>query len=530
MDFVTVLTAVFLLLFTLLVFIYRFLSRKNDYFRSKPIPSLPGPLFFGGTKPMMLSKESFPEYVKRVYDKFHDAKVFGVMNTILPLYVLRDPELIKKIAIKDFDHFTDHRPIFGSDHGDHPNLIACKALFVLTGQKWKTMRATLSPAFTGSKMKLMFELIVECSEALVAYYREQGDDVAKEWDMKDVFARFANDVIATCAFGIKVNSSSDRDNEFYRKGKEMMVFTNLKTRLKILGYSFAPKLMNWFGIDLISQEHSDYFSGLIRDTVRTREANGIVRPDMVHLLMQSRKGMLTNQQEDNKQQEDSETARSQPETIMTESEMIGQCLFFFLAGFDTVSTSMTFLAYELALNPDIQEKLYEEIAVTNQSLNKRTITFEVLQTIKYLDMVISETLRLWPSAPAVDRLCVQDYTLDDDQGLRCHMEKGTGVWIPIYGIHRDPKHFPEPDKFEPERFSEQRKGDIQSGTYMPFGIGPRSCIGMRFALMELKCIVYYLLLNFRLERTENTMVPPVLEKGFVTLSAANGLKLKMVPR
>ncbi|XP_062716546.1 probable cytochrome P450 9f2 [Aedes albopictus] len=150
--------------------------------------------------------------------------------------------------------------------------------------------------------------------------------------------------------------------------------------------------------------------------------------------------------------------------------------------------------------------------------------------MKYLDMVISETLRLWPSAPAVDRLCVQDYTLDDDQGLRCHMEKGTGVWIPIYGIHRDAKHFPEPDKFDPERFSEQRKGDIQSGTYMPFGIGPRSCIGMRFALMELKCIAYYLLLNFRLERTENTMVPPVLEKGFVTLSAANGLMLKMVPR
>lgn len=233
------------------------------------------------------------------------------------------------------------------------------------------MRATLSPAFTGSKMKLMFELIVECSEALVAYYREQGDDVAKEWDMKDVFARFSNDVIATCAFGIKVNSSSDRDNEFYRKGKEMMVFTNLKTRLKILGYSFAPRLMNWFGIDLISQERSDYFSGLIRDTVRTREANGIVRPDMVHLLMQSRKGTLTNQQEDNQQQEDFESSRSQPAAIMTESEMIGQCLFFFLAGFDTVSTSMTFLAYELALNSDIQEKLYEEIVATNQSMNKR---------------------------------------------------------------------------------------------------------------------------------------------------------------
>lgn len=449
------------------------------------------------------------------------------MNTVIPLYIVRDPELIKKIAIKDFDHFADHRPVCGSDHGDHPNLMACKALFVLTGPKWKTMRATLSPAFTGAKMKFMFELIVECSEALVDYYRDQG---AKEWDMKDLFARFSNDVIATCAFGIKVNSSSDRDNEFYRRGKEMMVFTNFKTQLKIAGYLFTPWLMNWFGIDLIKQEHSDYFAGLIRDTVRTREANGIIRPDMVHLLMQSRKGILKNQQEDDPEQEVSETTRSLPGPTMTESEMIGQCLFFFLAGFDTVSTALTFLAYELALNPDVQEKLSAEIAETHQSLNKRSITYEALHSMKYLDMVISESLRKWPSAPAVDRLCVQDYTLDDGQGLQFRMEKGIGIWIPIYGIHRDPKYYPEPDKFDPERFSEQRKGDIQPGTYLPFGIGPRNCIGMRFALMELKCIVYYLLLNFRLEKTERTEVPPVLEKGYVTLSAANGVWLKMVPK
>ncbi|XP_062558846.1 cytochrome P450 9e2-like [Armigeres subalbatus] len=475
----------------------------------------------------MLSRCSFTDYVKTIYDSFPDAKVFGVMNTILPLYVVRDPELIKQIAVRDFEHFTDRRPIFGSDHGDHPNLIACKSLFALTGQKWKTMRAVLSPAFTVSKMKLMFELIVECSESLVAYYRDQG---AKEWDVKDVFARFSNDVIATCAFGIKVDSFSDRDNEFYRRGKEMVVFNDFKTQLKIFGYHFAPWLMNWFGIDLIAQEHSDYFSGLIRETIKTRETKGIIRPDMVHLLVQSQKGMLKNQQEDNHQQKSSEDNRSLVGTTMTDSELIGQCLFFFLAGFDTVSTSLTFLAYELALNPEIQEKLSSEIQDTHRLLNKQSITYEALHNMKYLNMVISEALRMWPSAPAVDRLCVQDYTLDGGEGSRCHLVKGTGVWIPIYGIHRDPKYYPKPDKFDPERFSEQRKEDIQPGTYLPFGIGPRACIGMRFAMMELKCIVYYLLLNFRLERTEKTEVPPPLEKGYVTLGAANGIVLKLIPK
>uniref|UniRef100_A0A1W7R925 Putative cytochrome p450 cyp4/cyp19/cyp26 subfamily n=1 Tax=Aedes albopictus TaxID=7160 RepID=A0A1W7R925_AEDAL len=524
-----VLAAIALLLLILLALLYRFLARKNDYFRNKPIPSLPGPLLLGATKPMMLSRVSFTEYVKNTYDSFPDAKVFGLMNTVLPLYVLRDPELIRKIAVDDFDHFTDHRPLIGADHGDHPNLIAVKTLYALNGQKWKTMRSMVDPAFAELNVKGMFELIVECCEALVTYYREQG---AKEWDVRDVFERLSSDVIATCAFGIKFNSSSDRDNEFYRNVKKMMVFGNFKTQLKIAAYWFTPWFMNRFGIDLISQESSDYFSGLIKEAVRTRETSDVIRPDMVHQLMQLRKGggTVTNQQEDDQQQEASEVTPSLPKATITESEMIGQCWTFFFAGFDTVSSTLTFLAYELALNPDVQEKLYAEIAETHQSLKGRSITFEALNTMKYLDMVLSETLRMWPSNPAVDRLCVQDYTLDDGQGLQCLLEKGTGVWIPIHGIHRDPKHYPEPDKFDPERFSEQRKGEIKPYTYLPFGIGPRNCIGMRFAMMELKCMVYYLVLNFRLERTEKTEVPPVFEKGYATLGAANGMVLKMVPK
>lgn len=458
------------------------------------------------------------------------------MNTILPVYVLRDPELVKKIAIKDFDHFTDHRPIFGSDHGNHPNQIACKSLFILTGQRWKTMRATLSPAFTGVKMRQMFELIVECSEALVAYYREQGSE-GKEWDMKDVFSRFANDVIATCAFGIKVDSTRDRDNEFYQKGKEMTLFTKFSAQLRIFGFHFAPRLMNWFGIDIISQEHSDYFANLIRSTVRAREAGGIIRPDMIHLLLQSRKGMLRPQQEGGDVQQEgfaavdeSDEVRSQPTQVMTENEMIGQCLFFFMAGFDTVSTALTFLAYELAMNPDVQGKLSLEIEETHRSLSGKSVTYETLSKLKYLDMVVSESLRLWPPAPAVDRLCVRDYQLDDGEGLRFLVEKGQGIWIPIHGIHRDPKYYPDPERFDPDRFGDNRKGSIRPGTYMPFGIGPRNCIGSRFALMELKCLVYYLLLNFGLVRAERTEVPPVLGKGYVTLTAANGVPLKMVPK
>lgn len=148
-----------------------------------------------------------------------------MMDMTRPIFVIRDPELIKQVGVKDFDHFMDHQPVFGNPEYDHPNLLVGKSLFTLAGQRWKTMRATLSPAFTGSKMRQMFELIVECSERMATYYREEAKSKGpQEYEMKDVFSRFANDVVATCAFGLAVDSVKDKDNEFYVNGKKMMNF------------------------------------------------------------------------------------------------------------------------------------------------------------------------------------------------------------------------------------------------------------------------------------------------------------------
>lgn len=151
-------------------------------------------------------------------------------------------------------------------------------------------------------------------------------------------------------------------------------------------------------------------------------------------------------------------------------------------GFDTSSTALTFAAYELTRNPDIQQKLYEEIVETHEKLDGKRLTYDVLQKMKYMDQVVCETLRIWPPAVQVDRVCTKDYHYDDGNELKFDVEKGKALIIPIYGIQMDPKYFPEPDKFEPERFSDENKDSIVPGTYMPFGIGPRNCIGKRIEL------------------------------------------------
>lgn len=150
-----------------------------------------------------------------------------------------------------------------------------------------------------------------------------------------------------------------------------------------------------------------------------------------------------------------------------------------MAGFDTSSTLLSFLSHELTANPDIQQKLYEEVQRTNESLNGKRLTYDVLQKMKYMDACVSETLRHWPPAAITDRICVKDYDYDDGQ-VSFKIEKGTYFFVSIFGLHHDEKYWKNPDIFDPERFSDENKHKINTGAFLPFGIGPRNCIGNVF--------------------------------------------------
>lgn len=133
---------------------------------------------------------------------------------------------------------------------------------------------------------------------------------------------------------------------------------------------------------------------------------------------------------------------------------------------------MTFMAYELIRDPDVQIKLQNEIDEVNESLDGKALTYEDIQKMKFMDQVVSETLRMWPPAPVVDRMCSKDYEIEYD-GKKLLIEKGRNFYIPIYAIQHDPKFFPDPEKFDPERFSDENKSKINRDAYLPFGSGPR---------------------------------------------------------
>lgn len=168
-----------------------------------------------------------------------------------------------------------------------------KIIFVITGQKWRHMRSTLSPAFTSSKMKAMFVLITECADEFtdcIMKTSKKNENIVLE--MKDLFTRYASDVVGTCAFGIKCDSLGDRNNEFFTMGQKATDFSGIRG-LKFVGYAVSPFLMKLFKIKLFAQDVSDFFRTLVKTTIETREKLGIVRPDMLNLLMEARKGKLS---------------------------------------------------------------------------------------------------------------------------------------------------------------------------------------------------------------------------------------------
>ncbi|KAF5296535.1 hypothetical protein FQR65_LT01525 [Abscondita terminalis] len=447
-------------------------------------------------------------------------------NFQVPNLLVRDPDLIKKIFVKDFEVFPEHKPLLpkGVDPLWSKNLFAIEG-----GEDWHDLRSTLSPSFTSSKMKTMFSLMRDCSKQFSKYFSDKGDLI--EVELKDSFGRFANDVIATTAFGVTCDSLSNPNNEFYVLGKQLTDFSGVNG-LVFLFNLFAPTLAKLARVPIINKKVRKFFTTLVRDTIKLRKEKGVVRPDMLHLLMEAQKGQLKYEENDITPEagfavvEESELGKMQRKRKIqiTDEIITAQALIFFFAGFDTTSTMMSYACYELAVNPEIQNKLREEVDEKLKNSNGY-FTYDSITSMKYLDMVISETLRKWPPFVLTHRRSVRPYTIEPvKQGEHAlHLEKGSLINCPIHAIHMDPKYYPNPTKFDPERFNDENKINIHPYTYLPFGLGPRNCIGSRFALLEGKVMVAEIISKFEIVPISKTQIPIVLSKKNLNPLPDNGI-------
>lgn len=228
--------------------------------------------------------------------------------------------------------------------------------------------------------------------------------------------------------------------------------------IKTIFLNAIPKIMKKLDISILDQHTKKFFRQTISETMKYREEKNIFRPDMIQLLMQAKKGKLSD--------------NGSEHFHWTDDEIVAQCLIFFLAGFDTTSSTLSFASYELAVNPEIQDKLRSEVSSMDQKLNGQAINYDDLKSLKYLDRFIMEVLRKWSPGVATERVSVKDFSFELD-GKTITIPEKYAVFFTIYAFHHDPQNFPNPEKFDPDRFDEENINEQNMNAYVPFGIGNR---------------------------------------------------------
>ncbi|XP_025205425.1 probable cytochrome P450 6a13 [Melanaphis sacchari] len=455
----------------------------------------PWPLVGNTVKMITLIEHHFTTF-DRIYKRFSGEKYCGFYQMKTPFLMIRDPELINNILIKDFSYFPDR----GFHKDTEFNLIA-NGLFFMEGPKWKVMRQKLSPGFTSGKLKLTHNQIAACSDELIQFIKakmKENDQI----EVKETMGKYATDVTGTCAFGLKLDSIKNEDSDF-RLYAQKILKMNFRT---LLAETVSPKILKMLRIAEFSPEATAFFNSAFNEVIKYREENGIIRNDVAQTLIEARKELVLG---------------STDKDGFTEQHIIANAIQMFFGGFEPVSSVLSFCLYELALNQYVQDKLRDEIISISKQHGQ--INNDFLVDLHYTDMVLAETERMYSATNALFREAVKTYHVPGDSLV---IEKGTKIMIPFNSIHRDPKYYPDPLTFDPQRFSPEEKAKRQSGTYLPFGDGPRFCIGKRFAELEMKMALSQILTTFRVLPCEKTEVPLKLQNGTPMMVAKNGIWLR----
>ncbi|CAG2115383.1 unnamed protein product, partial [Medioppia subpectinata] len=205
--------------------------------------------------------------------------------------------------------------------------------------------------------------------------------------------------------------------------------------------------------------------------------------------------------------------------IISDDDFVTNSMIFLTAGFDTTSSLLSFLCYELAINELCQQRLYEEINKFSDDIN-----YETISQMPYLEACVAETLRLYNPITTVGRIADEEYTVGDT-GLTIPV--GMFVAFDLHVLHHSPEYYPDPMRWDPERFLPENRHKLVPKTYMPFGTGPRNCVGMRFALMEAKTAIVQLIRRFQFRRSVNTTIPLKFKKFNFILDAEKDIKIEM---
>ncbi|XP_031275408.1 cytokinin hydroxylase-like [Pistacia vera] len=421
-------------------------------------------------------------------------KVFIYWLGTEPFLRIADPEFLKKSSSgvmgkswgKPNVFKYDRKPMFGD------------GLVMVEGDEWVRLRHVITPAFSSSNLKAMASLMVESTSKMLDKWSSLTNSGNPEIDVEREIIATAGEIIAKTSFGI----SYENGREVLKKLTDMQVALFKYNRYVGVPFSsFMNPMQNLEAIKL-GKEIDSLLQSII--TARKKAGNnGHPSKDLLGLLLEA------NDVDDRKGK------------TLTERELIDQCKTFFFGGQETTALALSWTLMLLAINPEWQNQLREEI---REVIGDKDIDFQLLAGLKKMGWVMNEVLRLYPPAPNAQRQARQNIKVDD-----VVVPKGTNLWIDVVAMHHDPTLWGDDvNEFKPERF---RDDPLYGGCkhkmgFLPFGFGGRMCVARNLAMMEYKAVLTKILSRFSVKLSPNYRHAPSI---VLSLRPTHGLPLIVEP-
>lgn len=473
------------ILVALLFSLYRWRKRTFSVFKELGIPGPEPSLIFGNL--LEIWTQGMGPSARKWLKQYGD--IVGYYNGVIPGIVLRDPELMKRIFINDFQYFTGRQIMAVVSKNIPLNEVR---LTRVSGDDWRHQKNIVLPAFKTSNIKKAFPIVYECAQECfrVIDTKIAGTDGCVE--LFELFCYMASDFGLQFFAGARTDiQRNDAAAVALAKAARESVGQFGGVVLFLLNILPDSPLLHkiLLGVrSLFTQLPSDEMIGRMLPIINHRRANPEPdREDVLQLLLNSEKEGMNR----SGKAEGSNLASAQPSHPLELRTSSNTCIFI-IASIDAVASPLAFTSYLLAEHPKIQDRVRAEVQALLEKEGK--LTYDNLSELAYLDQVLSESLRLYPSLPgSIRRICDKDYEYN---GVR--ILKGMNVSVPTLDIHYDPVLWPEPTKFDPERFSKANKDRIHPMSYFPYGFGPRRCIASALAHMEIALTLALVVMRYRL--------------------------------
>jgi cytochrome P450 len=392
------------------------------------------------------------------------------------------PALIRQVLVDDPDSFEKGsmtRRVLGPVLGD--------AILTAEGDRWRAQRRATAPLFRREQLLDFLPVMIAAAER--TRDRWLSYPTASEIDVTREMTRTTLDIVLATMLSA---SGASNPHRIERAIADYLESTSWVMALTILG---APRWVPYPGMRKAARAR-DFLKQFVVDLTNEITYSEVFRKDLMSLLIRAN---------------DPQTGR-----LMSETDVRENILTFVMAGHETTALTLTWTFYLLSLHPQIEERVRSEIATVTGGTPVRG---EHIDSLRYTQQVIQEAMRLYPPAPLIVREARRVLQLGTET-----IGPGTFVYVPVYAVHRHEEFWDRPDLFDPDRFTPEAIKTRDRYVYLPFGAGPRICVGMSFALMEATAVLAVLLSSLRLRLRPDYIPQPKLR---ITLRPANGMPMRL---